>query len=476
MGLAMATQGIRQGGGTTTVGKVERPRVPSLGGLLGGLLGGGGIPGVGGGGGGGIGGVSVPNLPPRNQPQASVGGSPTGGQALPGQAPPGSTRFGSPIIDRMPQSVINQAQEEATRGSQIVNAATNAGSLSVDRTGRQLPMELISSTSPSQSPSQSPSRGTGVLDFLTDPNRASFNLQRQILGPSPQEQLFNLLAGVHGFSGGSTPESQEFRRRRRSELQALNLQQRAQQQRLLDQLGFGRQRLGIEGERLGLQGQQLGINERQIQENLNDISRLLGLTERESGLTGEEFDIRRGQAKQQAATQERGLRSQATARGATVTPGTRAGLSDISAQLASQLGLLGIGEERQQMGTERQRIGLQEQRRSAEDERRLSGIRREELNLRARELGIEGDELRSNIEEGLRRSQLDTYFSANDILDQLANSRGQDRLLAERIYQQVLELSPFYQNPQGFGTGTLNLPANTPDWVRDQIRTSREGL
>lgn len=152
---------------------------------------------------------------------------------------------------------------------------------------------------------------------------------------------------------------------------------------------------------------------------------------------------------QQADMQSRQAKSSATSRGAWNAPGLGRSLTDIGNNLTNQLGRLDIGHEKETAGYNEAKAALQDQ---------------------AAHLGISASQLRSNLELGLQRINLDTMMTVDDLASKLQSSNIQDMMLAQEIYNAALMGSDYFaQFPSGYfsGTpGTSSPPASTTTPVR----------
>jgi hypothetical protein len=130
----------------------------------------------------------------------------------------------------------------------------------------------------------------------------------------------------------------------------------------------------------------------------------------------------------------RSLYSDAAARGATQTFGTRAGRSDLYGQLQRAMKDVRIG--RGEAGLTRDR-GLTDA---------LNA--KAQLDMRAKQYGIEGDELQRRLNNGLAQLGAGRQLDALDLMDALSSNDVKRREAAQQVWNQVIQAS--IANPTQF--------------------------
>lgn len=166
-------------------------------------------------------------------------------------------------------------------------------------------------------------------------------------------------------------------------------------------------------------------------------------------LANQLLGVNKTDATQDADIATRQAKSSATARGAWNAPGLGRSLTDIGNELTNQLSRLDIGHERETAGNVEAKAALQDQ---------------------AAKLGISESQLRSNLELGLQRLNLDTMMTVNQLASKLQSSAIEDQMLAMEIYNAALMGSDYFsQFPSGYFSGTPGTsapPASTTTPVR----------
>lgn len=184
------------------------------------------------------------------------------------------------------------------------------------------------------------------------------------------------------------------------------------------EVGFANQDYQTSLARLGLQGQQLGVQRGALGRQPEYLSTLHGLT---------------NQSLQQSADSSlRHLNSDATARGAYTSIGVNADRSDISAQLANQLG--------------RSDTQYNEQVASLADQNKM-------LDLQASNLGLDRQQLKTELERGLSRLGLQNQLSIADLTAKINSSNIEDQMIAQQIFNAAIQNSDYYSQ---FYPGAVN--------------------
>lgn len=149
------------------------------------------------------------------------------------------------------------------------------------------------------------------------------------------------------------------------------------------------------------------------------------------GLQNAGFDIDSLEANQRAATQDRGLRSDATARGAYTTPGLKSDLGDVQSNLANTQGRIGLSRKEADLRY-----------RQTQDE----------LDRRAKDLGLDRKAYDAQLQQGLAKLNLDGIITASDLAAAITSGDFQQQQIAESIIRQAQQNAAYF--PQGSGVTT----------------------
>lgn len=242
--------------------------------------------------------------------------------------------------------------------------------------------------------------------------------------------------------------------------------------------------------RLGLQGEGIGIDKEAIGREIAYYSNLLGLSEEDFKRTSGTLDtlgtlasealalqlqgigVDETSAKQLADVNTRQVLSDATARGAVPAPGTQQAFTDIQNQLVNQLEAFGINrkesergfrelmtnltERKGQLGTDFQRetLGLKNKQQQARDAEK-------QLGLRAKDLGLQKDQLRTALQQGLAKLNLDTVISIDELMGAIVGGDFKQQQIAEDIIRQATDAAGYFGSlPGGTVGGVQRLGAN----------------
>ena len=202
----------------------------------------------------------------------------------------------------------------------------------------------------------------------------------------------------------------------------------ASQQDLLNQLGltnamydtqtgYLRTNYGFDQRNLGLDRQAMGVDRGSI------ARQLASLVQQEEIIRGLDANSRKALGKQYSEDVA-SEKSDATARGAFTTPGTRTNLKNL-------FGDLMLGNERLDLGLRQDILGLNDRRGSLQDQRRM-------LDIQSRRYGIQGDQLRSQLDQALQGLGLDRMTSVNDIFAALNSGNAQRAALAQQMLDDLM--------------------------------------
>lgn len=227
-------------------------------------------------------------------------------------------------------------------------------------------------------------------------------------------------------------------------------------------------------QRFGFQSQNNLLNAQDlqggIQNQLRDLAARQGGLAAEQGaqarqgeFVGRQYDLTmqglENQRKGAHASYDTGLRSlysDAAARGATQTQGTRSGRSDLYGQLQRNIKDIQIGQGQAQLTRER---GLTDA---------LNA--KAQLDMRGKQLGIEGDELHRRLNEGLAQLGVGGKLDANDLMSALTSNDAQRRQAANEVWQSLVQ--GYLTNPAAFGTAAPRqvLPEYTPGRTNARVQ------
>lgn len=227
-----------------------------------------------------------------------------------------------------------------------------------------------------------------------------------------------------------------------------------QQQALLDQLGLTQAQYdaqtgylntnyGLDRRNLALDQRGLGIDRaaiaRQLADTIQQEEIIRGLDANSRKALGLEYD-----------QNQRQERSDATARGAFTTPGTRQNLKDL-------FGGLMLGNERLDLGFRNDMLDLKSRRASLRDQRK-------QLDLQGQRYGLSGDQLRNQLNQALDQLGLSRLTDVNQIFDSLNSGDATRAGLAQQMISDLMGFggSPGWLSPNG--------PGSYSDQARNRMR------
>lgn len=185
--------------------------------------------------------------------------------------------------------------------------------------------------------------------------------------------------------------------------------------------------------------------------DLNSIPRQLAYYDQLGGLQSQSYDnllaqlgIRREGVQAQSDIDTRGVKSDATARGAFATIGTRRKIDDIGGELRRQLGLIGTQEREGGIQLATQRLSNAEQQAKLRD-------RQSTLQLTAQNYGVQAGQLELQLQQGLTRLGLDQAMSIGELMDALNSNNLQQQQLAGQVVDMAMQTGPIvngqFQSP-----------------------------
>lgn len=186
---------------------------------------------------------------------------------------------------------------------------------------------------------------------------------------------------------------------------------------------------------------ELGINRGSNQRDAAYYDKLLALMPQYRGLSKSELDNTIAQAQAKAQTEQRGINSDYTSRGAFLAPFRRMDISDSEkARLAAEQSA-NIGYQRDQLGLTEKELGLGRSRSGVDDEN-------QKLDLAAQRIGISADKLRANLDQGLSQLGYSNFINVNDLLSKIDSNNLQQSQLARQIMSEILAAGGAYNEGQ----------------------------
>lgn len=255
-------------------------------------------------------------------------------------------------------------------------------------------------------------------DRAMSPTATRPAIGEQQYAPQPdQGQMFNFLRSVYG------PQDQAIRGSQQDLLNQLGLTNAMYD----TQSGYLRTNYGLDQRGIGLDRQALGVDRGAIARHLAD------LVQQEEIVRGMDANSRKALGKQYAEDVA-GEKSDATARGAFTTTGTRTNLKNL-------FGDLMLGNERLDLGLRRDILDINSQRGNLRDQRRT-------LDIQSQRYGLQGDQLRTQLDQALQGLGLDRMTSVNDIFNALNSGNSQRAALAQQFLDDLMRygVSPTVYN------------------------------
>lgn len=148
----------------------------------------------------------------------------------------------------------------------------------------------------------------------------------------------------------------------------------------------------------------------------------------------------------------RSERSDATARGALTTPGTRQNLTDLYGNFL-------LGNERLDLGLESDLLGIREQRAQAKD-------RQKQLDLESKRLGLNSEQLSNQLSQALDQLGLSHLMSVNDIFSALSSGNADRAGLARQMIEDLVN----------FGGNPAWLSQPVPTYGQQREHLAQQGL
>lgn len=192
--------------------------------------------------------------------------------------------------------------------------------------------------------------------------------------------------------------------------------------------GYGEQ-AGYMRQNYGNQMGQLRVNADTNMYDQNVVNQLLNQNLSSYNNMLAQFGLQEAGARNQAGIQRRAASSDAIGRGAYSTAGTGQDFTDISSNLANELGLYqtkrtGAGID---YGTEK--INLEK--------------RRNDLTQQGKIYGLQGEQFGIALQQGLAKLSLDNTLSVGNLMDQINSKNTANAALASSIIQQALAASGY---------------------------------
>lgn len=258
------------------------------------------------------------------------------------------------------------------------------------------------------------------------------------MSPQTQSAVNAYISGVSGGGGQGPaigtpnveagPGASQIMRWMQSQYGPQDQYYQSQQDALLNQLGmvnaqydtqrgYLNQNYGFDQRDLGFDRQALAIDRGAIARQLAD------LVQQEEIIRGLDANSRKALGLQYSQD-VRSEKSDATARGAFTTPGTRTNLKDLFGELM-------LGNERLDLGLRRDILDLNSRRSSLQDQRKM-------LDIQSQRYGVGSDRLRSQLDQALGALGLDRMTSVNDIFAALNSGNSQRAALAQQLLDDIM--------------------------------------
>ena len=187
--------------------------------------------------------------------------------------------------------------------------------------------------------------------------------------------------------------------------------------------GYGEQ-AGYMRQGYGNQMGQLRVNADTNMYDQNVVNQLLGQSSAGyQNLLGQ-FGLQEAEARRQSDVQRRAATYDATARGAYGSSGTGQDFTDISSNLANQLGMYGVQREKAGIDYKTETINLEK--------------RRNDLTQQGKIYGLQGEQFGIALQQGLAKLNLDNNISVGNLMDQVNSKNAANAALTTSIIQQAL--------------------------------------
>jgi hypothetical protein len=187
--------------------------------------------------------------------------------------------------------------------------------------------------------------------------------------------------------------------------------------------GYGEQ-VGYLNQNYGNQMGQLRVNADTNMYDQNVVNQLIGQNTASYNNILAQLGLKESGARNQSAVQRRAAASDAIARGAYGGAGTGQDFTDISSELANQLGLYGTEREEAGINYKTETINLEK--------------RRNDLTQQGKIYGLKGEEFGIALQQGLAKLRLDNTITVGNLLDSANSKNAANAALTASVIQQAL--------------------------------------
>jgi hypothetical protein len=174
----------------------------------------------------------------------------------------------------------------------------------------------------------------------------------------------------------------------------------------------------------GNQMAQLRVNSDTNMYDQNVVNQLMGQNTASYNNILAQLGLKESGARNQSGVQRRAAASDAIARGAYGGAGTGQDFTDISSDLANQLGLY---------GTEREKAGIDYKTETINLEKR-----RNDLTQQGKIYGLQGEQFGIALQQGLAKLNLDNNISVGNLMDQINSRNSANAALTTSIIEKAL--------------------------------------
>lgn len=192
--------------------------------------------------------------------------------------------------------------------------------------------------------------------------------------------------------------------------------------------GYGTQ-AGLMNQNYGNQMGQLRVNADTNMYDQNVVNQLMGQSTAGYNNMLAQFGLQEAGARNQAGIQRRSASSDAIGRGAYGTAGTGQDFTDISSNLANQLGMFGTQREKAGIDYKTETINLEK--------------RRNDLTQQGKIYGLQGEQFGIALQQGLAKLNLDNVISVGNLMDSVNSKNAANAALTTSVIQQALAASGY---------------------------------
>ena len=192
--------------------------------------------------------------------------------------------------------------------------------------------------------------------------------------------------------------------------------------------GYGTQ-TNLMNQNYGNQMGQLRVNADTNMYDQNVVNQLMGQSTAGYNNMLAQFGLQEAGARNQAGIQRRSASSDAIGRGAYGTAGTGQDFTDISSNLANQLGMYGTQREKAGIDYKTETINLEK--------------RRNDLTQQGKIYGLQGEQFGIALQQGLAKLNLDNVITVGNLMDSINSKNTANAALTTSVIQQALAASGY---------------------------------